>query len=383
MPRLPVSRSLAPWFCALALGLGACDGGPLSEPCDDADPTCGPSREVVAGVDLTALFMAPTSGEVGAALEAVAAEERARAVEAVATVDLGGRETVTVLRGGDASAAEARFVGAVRQPPRASGDVRRRPLLLVLWDGLDADLDEVVDALPVREAVRDAAVLVFAAPRGGSLRVAGETVASSADADLLSPTTARDALALLDYVRARASTFDADPARVGIVGYGTGGHTALAAGARTDLDRLLVSIAAPTSLFVSSVRDAARRSLRDEPVGAFPGLTDALDATAGQVRDGGLNVDAARTAMLVRSPAFLQLAPGATPGYLFAVHGRTDTDVPPDHGDALGDAARRPYGVYLSLPATNHRTVLQDAEVNGTTAVLLCEYLLAGDPACS
>ena len=143
--------------------------------------------------------------------------------------------------------------------------------------------------------------------RGGALRVDGQTFQSATtDEGPFSPVLSGDALALLDYVQSRAETFNANPERVGFIGYGTGGTILLTAGARTNADDYLFTLAAPTTFYEPSVRDAARSYLRTGAAqNPFPGLTSVLDSTVGRVRDQTLSIAEARQRLLLRSPALL------------------------------------------------------------------------------
>ena len=190
---------------------------------------------------------------------------------------------------------------------------------------------------------------------------------------------------MLEFIRQRPETFGADPDRVGFIGHGRGGTVALLAGARTNVDDYILSLAAPTSFFLPTVQEAARLYLLGQPFNGFPGLRDVLDATVGQVRDGTSTVEEARLDLLARSPALFSspLPSARPPAFLFAAHGQIDSVVPDEHTGALDPLIRQTGGLYLSLPEVDHETILQNSQVLSTGRVFLCQRLLASEPICT
>ncbi len=381
MSRSDLARSLA--LAALFLVAG-CGDTPVADCGPGTSVECPSSDEVVAGVNLTDLFATPTNAEVDAAHAHLASGEGGRTFSSVAEIDRGGRETVTVLRG-DAGGTEGSFFAAVRQPPRAPGDQRQRPLVLFLSDGEDVDLTGALRTFPLRQRLRDDAVIVLGVRRGGTLRVDGQTFESAASGVApFDPALSADMLALVGYVRSRGEAFGADPERVALIGHGPGGTAALLAGARTGVDDYILSLAAPTSFFAASVRQAAREYLRGGVANPFPGLVSVLDSTAGQVRDGRATMAEARLALLTRSPAdLLPPAQRSRPlAFVFAAHGEIDSVVPIDQMQALTPLVREADGLLLPLPDVTHETILQDAQVLSVGAAFVCERLFPDDPNC-
>ena len=360
------------------LAAPACDTEPTVE-CPRATdcpepPATGP---VVEGVDLDALFAPPTQAEIDAVAREVAGRPPSVAsVETVATVDLGGRETVRVVAGRDASGAVA-FVGAVHQPPRPAGDQRARPLRLILTDGPDVDLERALGVPPLRDPLDGEFVSVVLAYRGQRLSVAGRSFGSDVPPEPYDR-DADDALALVAHARASASLDRSDPDRLLTVGWGRGGTVALLATARGLGPDMVVTLGAPSDFFLPSVRADARRFLTGAPVSALPALASVLEASAAPVRDRTATVAQARLALLRRSPAPFT----RPPPYVVAVHGGRDQAVPVEHGQALTEVFGTTESLYLQVNEADHTSVLTDGEVVSTVSTLVCERVLSSEPVC-
>ncbi len=370
-------------FCLAALAaLATGCSEPPPTACDDTTGQGCVDHEIVAGVDLTALLRRPTAEDVLAVTSTWPTSDPSRVISAMTPLDLGDRETATVLRGG-ASGGATSFLGVVRQPPRESGDQRLRPLLVFFPDAADVDLGTITATLPIRQDVRDEVVLLIVVRRGGSIRVGDQLFATtSANADPLAPAAAFDALALVRYARDQAEPFRIARERVGFVGDGTGGHTALVAGARSPVDDYLLAIAAPSSFFTLGVYDAARAYLQGNAYAQFPGLTATFDRLLAPIRDGALSVEAARDSLIARSPAVLLPTPAPPAAFLFAVHGQEDLVVPQEQGRALVPVIQETGGLSLIKPGAVHETLLQDPEVLSSGFPFLCNTLFVGEPFC-
>ena len=356
---------------AVALASAACDA-PTAEP---PDPP-GPGPGVVEGVDLDALFEAPSPVEQQQVARDVASRPPSvAAVVPVQTIELANRESIHVAAGLDANGDTA-FVGAIRQPPRLPGDQRARPLLLVLSYGPDVELETALGVPPLRADLQDEFVTVVAGYRGQRLRVGGRTYASGRAAEPYD-TDASDAAALVAYARARAGEDRADPDRLVVVGWGRGGTVALLASARGLRSQLVVTLGAPTDFFLPSVRADARRFLLRQPLSRLPEVEPVLLESVGALRDGLRSPAEARRELLARSPAYA----GALATYVVAVHGEVDVRVPVEHGRRLAGAGSIE-DVYLEIDGADAAGVLQSNEVISTVSNLVCQRVLPAEPDC-
>ena len=374
-------------FAALAVAAGGCDSGSCERSGLGCPPTEPGGDPVVAGVDLGALFAVPRGEEIEAVLtEWRSAPDSAARLREVAVLDLGGRETVRVIEGSRPGLGVS-FVGAVRQPPRDAGDARQRPLLLVLGDGPDADVDELIQSLAVHRSLQDDVVMVFMAYRGGTLRVAGRSYGTTAPADPYAA-DGEDAWALMTGLRGIVSDPTIDFGRFATVGHGRGGNVALLEAARArargrGVPRYVLLLSTPSSFFTPTAQFSARQVLEGRPAGSLPAVDGVLDATAVAVRDGAQTLAQARLGLLRRSGAFFFAPPRfSAPPFLFAAVPLNDTVVPVEDGralDFLGGAPDR--GLYLELEGETHTSVQSNGQVLSSGAALLCSLLLDGAPA--
>lgn len=355
--------------------LAACDAGDPA-PDDDFVP---PEDEVVAGVNLDALFRAPTPDELTATRAAFAQRDlalvggyRFEFVEERAGTD--GAELL-VYRARDVEDGTVLFHGVIRLPLRSSGDGRARPLVLVLDDGTDGASADLLtsDTLPIQPSLRDDLIFALLGYRGEPLEVGGVTYPSEAapspyDRDV------DDALAFLTFARGLGADveFLVDGTRLAVVGLGRGGGTALLTEARGAPYTLVVDLAGPTDLFLSTFRTRVRSLLRGEDGGRFPGIEGLADAIVYPLRDSLLTVEEARLALLSRSARYFT----APPPFIAAVHGEFDGVVPVEHGRVLdlrdpdqGGAS----AVYLELPDADHTSVLRRGKVINLVSTLLRE----------
>lgn len=382
-PRPPLPALTATLAVALAVAVVGCD----TSSCESSGLNCppGPGQEdVVAGVSLSALFAPPRGAEVEAALagwRAGVPPSRQAVLRDVAVVDLGERETVRVVEG--VSETGVRFVGALRLPAREAGDARTRPVLLVLGPDADADVGATVRRLPVRDDLAGEFATLHLAYRGGTLRVGGQSFSSPGP-----PSTyngdAEDAYALVAGLASLGGLAGVDRRRVAVAGEGRGGAVALLYAARAKargraVPAYVLSLAAPASLFTPSVETAARQFLTDRPVGDFPGIADALAATAGRVRDGEATVEQARLELLRRSAApFFAPPRGAAPPFVFAVFGLTGSRITREDARALDFLTGQPEnGLYLEIEDGTDASIGRDGQVLSTGASFLCALVLS------
>lgn len=352
--------------------------------CDSSGVNCPPGGDrEVDGVDLVALFATPSPVEVDS-IRALWREPRdaGLVLRTVATVDLGGRETVRVVAGFKAGRPDTVVVGAVRQPPREVGDTRTRPAFLFLGDGPDADVASLAAALPIDPALRSEFVSLFLAYRGGSLTVGGRTFHSTVspgpyDAD------ADDALAFLSGLRSLATPEPVDFGCLVAAGHGRGGTVTLLAIERAKergdpLPTLAISLAAPTDFFLRRVQEAGRRYLLGGEAGSIPGLDGVLAQTVGRVRTGEATLQDARLDLLRRSPAYFV----APPPFIVGAHGGRDAIVPIEHGRALDGLVGTPDAVFFALPEVDHETILSDPQPQAVANNRVRQFILADNAPC-
>ncbi|GAB5534865.1 MAG: hypothetical protein Rubg2KO_11140 [Rubricoccaceae bacterium] len=368
------------WWIGLAMlvaSSSACDT-PTVEPECPGDPSCPGEGDngIVDGVNLNVLFAEPSVAEIQRARREISGRPPSVvSVETVTTLDLGGRETVRVVAGLDADGDTA-FVGAIRVPPRIPGDQRARPLMLVLSEGPDVNVEQAVDVPPLRSGLEGEFVTVVMGYRGQRLSVAGRTFSSE-----LTPEPydrdADDVVALVDHARANAGLDRSDNSRLAAVGWGRGGGVVLLASARGLNANMVLSFGGTSNFFLDLVKADARRYLTNVPISNLPQLETVLAASAGAVRAGTKTLSEARLELLMRSPAFLY----TSPPYLFAAHGGRDSVVPVEHGRSIA-AVLNLDGVYLEIEESAHGPILTEGQVISTVSDLLCQRILPSEPVC-
>ena len=332
--RLPVPL---PVLVALALGAGTllagCSEPPPVSACVPAiDPDCGPTGpgedEIVAGVNLTDLFAAPSPAESDAALAVGvnATDGEAAVTELTAAADGSRRFLLAYDFEGE------RVVTALARVPAGPGLTTRLPTVLVLTDGTDGATEADLLTNPAFGVLVTDAVQVVMAYRGEPLTVDGEAARSQFEPDPYRADVAdvRAILGVLDRVPRT------DPSRVGIVGVGRGGTVALLAAIRGADVEAVVTLGAPTDLYGTSFRGEVRsRLLGNTPANAYPAL-DALAAPAFGLRDGALDLAGARLELTRLSPA--RLRPNDRLPAVLALHAAGDPVVGEDQLSSLGAA---------------------------------------------
>ena len=323
---------------AAALALGACSQDPIDSQCvpgvdPDCEDTTPPADEVVAGVNLTALFASPTSAEAEAARARLpqATAAQATLVPLSDAADGARRFALALDRDGQ------RVVTALVRVPGDAALTSRLPTLVVLPDGTDGArasglFDRPEDGTLVTETVQ-----VVVAYRGEALVVDGQTLASDLAPDPYRADVA-DVLAVLD---ALPSVPRASGTRVALVGVGRGGTVALLAASQAPGVDAVVSLGAPTDLFQPSFRAEARALLLGStPRDPYPAL-DALAAPALALRDGAVDRAEARLRLAETSPAAL----GLTLPSVLAFHAVGDPVVGEDQLEALDRALQTGSGL--------------------------------------
>ena len=345
----PTMHRLVPSFLSLAalllLAAGTgCDSTPLISECvPGVDPTCEtptPGDEIVAGVNLTALFASPTTEEVAAARQAPAPTTATATLTPLVAFDTYRRFTLAFDQEG-----ERLFTAFVRVPGGADQTTRLRTVV-VLTDGTDgaAEADLLTDP-SFGSLVKDA-VQIVVAYRGEALGLFGPPPVAS---DVAPDPYRADVADLGALLAALPMVPRADAGRVGVVGIGRGGTVALLATLYGAPVESVVTLGAPTDLFAASFRAEVRTELLGSPpTEPFPAF-GTLVAPVLQLRDGAVSRDEARQSLLEVSPA--RLATGRPLPALFAVHAVGDRVVGDDQLASLG-------AVLTSTPDTPRPTLL-------------------------
>jgi hypothetical protein len=265
----------------------------------------------------------------------------------------------------------------VRLPPRAPGDLRPRALLLVLPDGDTGTSTALLTkgALPISSEIRDDLVFALLAYRGTPLDVEGQPFTSDAEQSPYDFDT-DDALAFLGFVRSLGLSVLVDRERVGVLGVGRGGGTALLTEPRTDAYDVVVDLAGPTDLFHESFQDTVTALLQGRDGGDFPGIEALAEEIVYPLRDSTLTIAQARFALLLRSPRYF----AAVPPFAAVVHATGDFVVPVAHSRVLdldpgGGPTDEPTWIYLELEEEDHTSFLDQQSVILLVTESLREYL--------
>ena len=379
---------LALLAAALTVLLPACDTQKPDPGCTSAAP-CPPGPdppEVVAGVNLKALFAAPTAAErdsVAVRLARTGGTQAPRitraAATALATDTDGTRYTLLTLR----DSLNRVVTSAVARTPavgvNSSGPL---PVLLVLPDGAgdasEADFltGQSAGGLDVRT------VQVVLADRGATLTTRGVSAADVTPVARRSEVSAdpyrADVLDLLALPQYLALVPRALPARLGAAGVGRGGAVALLAAERTPgLFAAVVPLSAPTSLFDAAFRLDVRSALGGGSAGRLPAAA-ALVAPALAVSRGQISLAEARLRMLELSAVALADRLPNTHAY----HATSDAVVPLAHLQYLVDATRLTNDRVLGdpVPEVTHAGIIGDTTVRGLIATFLNRALIGLTP---
>lgn len=299
----------------------------------------GSDGDVVAGVDLDALFAPAEADEIARAAEGwVDRDVSARGVELVLEDRLThpfGQEWEAEVRVYAHEVGGYTHYGAVVVP--ALEPEKRRPILMYLHgDDQGVGTAQVALAMTFLPELRDEYVVVVPSFRGEPL-TAGERVfhsdgpASPWDRDV------DDAIALLNV--ALETTPAADAERVVALGFSRGAAVGLLAAIRDDRIDGVASFFGPTDFLGSFARDVTRKMLRGD-LPDLPGISRLDELLLEPLQAGELEMDAVRLDLIRRSAVyFVDRLPAVQ-----IHHGLDDPVVPASEGEALAaalDAAGR------------------------------------------
>ncbi|HUU44535.1 MAG TPA: dienelactone hydrolase family protein, partial [Acidobacteriota bacterium] len=274
----------------LVLILTACGGSSTGS--DQTD-------RFVAGVNVTQLFAAPTTAE----LEAVRTLWQDRdvsaqgvTVEATVPITLGG--TPATARVISHTVGGVRHYGAILTPDNAPPGTL--PVLMYSHESNDGiDVDALLDYASLAfDDLVDQFVFVVPSFRSEHLTVGGTTYESEGDPSPWGHDV-DDALALLN--AAIATTPEADPERVGVLGFSRGATVGMLASIRDPRIDLVVAYYGPTDFLGPFVEELVIETLEGNPRD-LPGVND-LNATLIQpLKDGERTIADVRSELIRRSP---------------------------------------------------------------------------------
>lgn len=337
--------------------LGACGDGPT-----------GPAGPVVEGVDLEVVFAAPTPQE----LDRVRVEEwgaRSPAAEGVAeelSRDFPLGPSPGTLRVFSHLVDGHRHYGAVVAPDGAApGSL---PVVVYAHGGDGGlDVDELSLVVAALGEVADDFVYVAPSFRSeplvvGSTTFASEGPASPWDRDV------DDALALLEV--AVEETPEADPERIGALGFSRGAGVALLMAIRDPRIDRVVEFFGPTDFFDPWVREIVSDALRDR-LRDLPGLAVLNERFIQPLERGTLSVEEFRLELVRRSAVLFadRLPP------VQVHHGSADTVVSVSQGERLIEALEAlgrgpPEDGYHIYPEGGHNPLTLSGSVSRTVSFL-------------
>ena len=374
MSRFPVAFAV---LCAATLAAGCDSATPPLVECPGAADCVDPGPDTAAGVNLTALFAAPTPAErdsVAARLARTGGTDAPRISGATATPLAPDADGTRYTRLSFTDAAGRTVTSAVVRTPFAGvSPSGLLPVLLILTDGSgDASEADFLTGETARGLDRNVIQVVVAA-RGAALtaRTAGSTAQTPYPSAVAADPYRADVLDLLAVADNLALVPRADAARVGAVGVGRGGAVALLAAERRGSGaasrfRAVASLGAPTSLFDLSFQTAARSALLGRAVPPLP-AAEALLAPVRALAAGQISPAEARLRLLELSAVAAANRLPAT----FAFHATPDDIVPPAHlarlqeqGDGPTTAPRR----FETVVDGRHETLLDATDVRGRLA---------------
>ncbi len=256
------------------------------------------TERIVAGVDLNQLFAPPTALERQQVLDDWTARDvAAYDVQLVAQARIQLDSMPATLHLLHHTVAGQRHVGAVILP-----DSLQVPVPVLVWlHGGDEGVRLETDVWPLADSLNlSRFVLVVPAFRGEALAYQGltfpaEGIRNPWDGDV------DDALALLYAAWARFPI--ADTGRVVVLGIDRGATSALIMAIREERIRMAIGVAGLTDFFEDFMQQVIEEALQGT-IRPIPGLSAFVERVLVPLRDGQLSMEAARLALLRRSPVY-------------------------------------------------------------------------------
>jgi len=301
--------------------------------CSDSAPVAPKdSSRIVEGVDFDRLFAKPSDAEINAVLSEWAAREvsaQSYSEVSVSSLQMGSApgklRIVSHIVGG------VKHYGAIAVPEGKAA--RSLPVLIYTHGGDDGlSTDEIQLIIAVSAAKADKFIFVAPSYRSEPLRTRGDTLISAGEP---SPwdRDVDDALALLNVTL--QTTPEADPERIGILGFSRGACVGMLMAIRDPRIDLVIEFFGPTDFLNVFVQTVAEEALRGRPRD-LPGL-DFLNAKLLQpLKNGQLTINEVRPELVRRSPVYFA---GKLP-QLQVHHGTADDVVPVAEAERLIEVMR-------------------------------------------
>jgi acetyl esterase/lipase len=294
--------------------------------CEDSS---GPEERIVEGIDFNALFAAPSDEEIRAILtEWGERDVTPRIVETVLTTTVAIGSTQATLLIVSHVVDEVLHYGAILVPEGAAA--ASLPLLIYAHGGDGGvDIDELLPLIPLLLGGLESE-FVFVAPsfRSEPLVYDGVTYSSEGppspwDRDV------DDALALLG-VAASDLVPEADPDRIGVIGFSRGANVGMLMAERDPRIDIVVEFFGPTDFFGPFVQDVVEEALRGQPRN-LPGVDFLNSEYIQPLKNGDLTIEEVRPELVRRSAVLF----AARLPSLQVHHGTDDLVVPVGEAERL------------------------------------------------
>jgi dipeptidyl aminopeptidase/acylaminoacyl peptidase len=290
------------------------------------------TSRIVEGVDFDLLFAKPSEAEINAVLSEWSTREvSAQSYSEVSVSSLQMGNSPGKLRLVSHTVGGVKHYGAIAVPDGKAA--RSLPVLIYTHGGDDGfSTDEIQLILFVNAADADKFILIAPSYRSEPLRAQNDTLVSAGEP---SPwdRDVDDALALLNVTL--QTTPEADPERIGILGFSRGACVGMLMAIRDPRIDLVIEFFGPTDFLNTFVQTVAEEALRGHPRD-LPGL-DVLNAKLLQpLKNGKLTINEVRPELVRRSPVYF----AAKLPQLQVHHGTADDVVPVAEAERLIEVMR-------------------------------------------
>lgn len=335
--------------------------------CSDSSPVAPKDGRLVEGVDFDRLFAKPSAAEINAILSEWATREvSAQNYSEVSTSALQMGSSPGQLRIVSHTVGGVKHYGAIAVP---AGKTPRSLPVLIYTHGSDNgfSIDDLQLILIVNAVQADKFVLIAPSYRAEALRTPGNTLVSTGEP---SPwdRDVDDALALLNVTL--QTTPEADPERIGILGFSRGACVGMLMAIRDPRIDLVIEFFGPADFLGEFVQTVAAEALRGQ-LRDLPGLDFLNTKFLQPLKNGKLTIAEVRPELVRRSPVYFA---GRLPK-LQVHHGTADDVVPITEAERLIDVmrglGRTPpnFESYL-YPGGGHNPLTLSGSIDRTVAFL-------------